>query len=129
MRVKELFIQNETYQLPSADYDKFKQRLDKCSKNPMCINNLKYDAETYIAKYARSHASKIENGDESGFIVESAIGDMVTKSDGSKQIDYIKLAGLAILMILIIMAIKERSIEYGLAALAVGAFSFYNAKK
>ena len=69
MQAKELFIYNETYPLPLDKYAEFKSRRDGCAKNPMCINRLKYDAETFIADFGKKHGSKIETGEESSFTI------------------------------------------------------------
>lgn len=69
MQAKELFIYNETYPLPLDKYAEFKSRRDGCAGNPMCINRLKYDAETFIADFGKKHGSKIETGEESSFTI------------------------------------------------------------
>jgi hypothetical protein len=68
-RARELFIFNETYPLPLDKYAEFKARKDDCANNPMCINRLKFDAETFIADFGKKHGMKIETGEESSFIV------------------------------------------------------------
>lgn len=68
MNVKELFIYNETYPLPLDKYAEFKTRRDGCVNNPMCMNKLKYDAESFIADWGKKHGAKIENGEESSFV-------------------------------------------------------------
>ena len=57
MNVKELFIFNETYPLPLDKYAEFKSRKDGCSSNPMCIDRLKSDAETFIADWGKKSGS------------------------------------------------------------------------
>lgn len=69
MQAKELFIYNETYPLPLDKYAEFKSRRDGCAGNPMCINRLKFDAETFIADFGKKHGSKIETGEESSFTI------------------------------------------------------------
>ena len=64
MKLKEVFIYNETYQLPIKEHGIFDSRVIKCSKNPMCLNNVKYDAETFISSFAKKVGTKIENGED-----------------------------------------------------------------
>ena len=68
MKVKNLFILNETYPLPLDKYAEFKSRKDGCKNNPMCTNKLKFDAETFIVGFAKKHGKKIETGEESSFV-------------------------------------------------------------
>jgi hypothetical protein len=68
VKVKNLFILNETYPLPLDKYAEFKSRKDGCKNNPMCTNKLKFDAETFIVGFAKKHGKKIETGEESSFV-------------------------------------------------------------
>ena len=120
MNVNEIFIYNETYQLPKEAFTRFKPRVQACNKNPMCLNNVKYDAETFIAGYAKKVGSKIENGEESSFFVGGNFADSVTTqtTDGQK-LNPIKILVLAGALYLTYRAITQKNLYIGMAALAV----------
>lgn len=101
MKVKELFIYNETYPLPVEKYNDFKTRLDLCTGNPMCITRIKADAESYISQWGKKNGSKLENGEESGFSVmkPSVVKEVSDKPKANTFliVALIVLAGLAII--------------------------------
>jgi hypothetical protein len=102
VKAKELFIYNETYPLPLDKYAEFKARRDGCAKNPMCINRLKFDAETFIADFGKKHGSKIETGEESSFTI-------VKDGDVQQKITQVKeekgTAGLIVIGALLILGV------------------------
>jgi hypothetical protein len=104
MNVKELFIFNETYPLPLDKYAEFKSRKDGCSSNPMCIDRLKSDAETFIADWGKKHGAKIENGEESNFIVlkdfETGVNNKVSNIKNFKEKDTTILIIIGALLVL-----------------------------
>lgn len=103
MNVKELFIYNETYPLPLDKYEEFKNRKNGCADNPMCINKLKYDAESFIADWGKKHGAKIENGEESSFVYLKD-GETITQKIKDKgNATLIIIAGLVILGVYSIM--------------------------
>ena len=112
MNVKELFIYNETYPLPLDKYAEFKSRRDGCSKNPMCINRLKFDAETFIADFGKKHGSKIETGEESSFVFLKD-GDFQQKITKVKEKDNTTLILIGALFALGIYAIIHKNTTVG----------------
>jgi len=121
MQAKELFIYNETYPLPLDKYADFKSRRDGCAGNPMCINRLKFDAETFIADFGKKHGSKIETGEESGYTVlkedsESKLPLPKAKESSLSKIKSIKnieLIAIGILVILGTYAFVKKSMMVG----------------
>jgi hypothetical protein len=112
MKAKELFIYNETYPLPLDKYAEFKSRRDGCAKNPMCINRLKYDAETFIADFGKKHGAKLETGEESSFTVIKD-GDFQRKITQVKEKGNTTLILVAALIILGIYAIIHKNTTIG----------------
>lgn len=112
MKAKELFIYNETYPLPLDKYNEFKSRKDGCANNPMCINRLKYDAETFIADFGKKHGSKIETGEESGFTILKDDIDLKSVSEIKKTKNY-ELIVLGILLALGAFAVIKKSMTVG----------------
>jgi hypothetical protein len=106
MKVKELFIYNETYPLPPEKYTDFKTRLDMCTNNPMCVNRVKADAESYIADFGKKNGSKLENGEESGFslLKEETSSEAVTKVSDKPKVNTFLVVALIILGALAIMS-------------------------
>ena len=106
MKVKELFIYNETYPLPPEKYTDFKTRLDMCTNNPMCVNRVKADAESYIADFGKKNGSKLENGEESGFslLKEETNSEAVTKVSDKPKVNTFLVVALIILGALAIMS-------------------------
>jgi len=112
MQAKELFIFNETYPLPLDKYAEFKSRRDGCAGNPMCINRLKYDAETFIADFGKKHGSKIETGEESGFTILK--DDILPKSISEvKETKNFELIVIGILVALAAFAFIKKSMAVG----------------
>lgn len=121
MQLRELFIYNETYQLPKDAYAMFKPRVQSCSKNPMCLNNVKYDAETYIAKFAKQVGKKIENGEESNFFVTKDVEDTITTSTNQgKQVNPAKIIVLLATMFFAYKAIIGKNLIMALVAIVLG---------
>jgi hypothetical protein len=106
MKVKELFIYNETYPLPPEKYTDFKTRLDMCTNNPMCVNRVKADAESYIADFGKKNGSKLENGEESGFslLKEETSSEAVTKVSDKPKVNTFLVVALIIIGALAIMS-------------------------
>lgn len=106
MKVKELFIYNETYPLPPEKHREFKTRLDMCTKNPMCVNRVKADAETFIAQWGKMNGSKLENGEESGFSImkEETSDKAVTKVENKPKVNTFLIATLVVLAVLAIIS-------------------------
>ncbi len=124
MQVKELFISNETYPLPLDQYPHYKSRVTKCSGNPMCLNNVKYDVETFIADFGRKNGSKLENGDESGFVTikDDVAPAVVAKTDEeNKTVPIITWVLLALIIIAFWYAIKKKNPLVAIIAIAVAA--------
>jgi hypothetical protein len=118
MRVKELFIYNETYPLPPEKYTDFKTRLDMCTNNPMCVNRVKADAESYIADFGKKNGSKLENGEESGFSVlkEETSSEAVTKvAEKPKLNTFIILA----LIVLGVLAVISKNMSLGILTIGL----------
>lgn len=113
MKAKELFIYNETYPLPLDKYNEFKSRKDGCANNPMCINRLKYDAETFIADFGKKHGSKIETGEESGFTILKDDVDLSKSVSEIKQKKNYELIVLGILLALAAFAVVKKSMAVG----------------
>jgi hypothetical protein len=113
-KARELFIYNETYPLPLDKYAEFKSRRDNCAGNPMCINRLKFDAETFIADFGKKHGSKIETGEESSFIIlkdsEQKIQQKITQI---KEKDNSTLIVASALIILGAFAIFKNNLSVG----------------
>ena len=121
MQLRELFIYNETYQLPKEAYAMFKPRVQSCSKNPMCLNNVKYDAETFIAKFAKQVGRKIENGEESNFFVTKDIEDTITSpSNGGKQVNPAKIIVLLATIFFAYKAIVGKNLIMASVAVVLG---------
>lgn len=121
MQLRELFIYNETYQLPKDAYATFKPRVQSCSKNPMCLNNVKYDAETFIAKFAKQVGRKIEQGEESNFFITKDIEDTVTSpSNGGKQVNPAKIIVLVATIFFAYKAIVGKNLIMALVAVVLG---------
>lgn len=110
MNVKELFIYNETYPLPLDKYEDFKSRREGCKGNPMCMNRLKFDAESFIADWGKKHGAKIENGEESSFIY---LKDSDTIKQKIKQKDNSVLIIIGALMILGVYSIIQKNMTVG----------------
>jgi len=129
MQARELFIYNETYPLPLDKYAEFKSRSDGCAGNPMCINRLKYDAETFIADFGKKHGTKIETGEESGFTILNESHFTLNKTSSSatevkepKSIG--TLAVIGILFALGILCVVQRNVTVGVAAIMLAIFLF-----
>jgi len=121
MQLRELFIYNETYQLPKDAYAMFKPRVRGCSENPMCLNNVKYDAETYIAKFAKQVGKKIENGEESNFFVTKDVEDTITTSTNQgRQVNPAKVIVLLATIFFAYKAIIGKNLIMALVAVVLG---------
>lgn len=110
MQVKELFIYNETYPLPLDKYQEFKSRRDGCVNNPMCMNKLKFDAESFIADWGKKHGAKIENGEESSFVY---VKDVDTIKQKIKEKDNTILIIIGALVILGVYSIIHKNTAIG----------------
>lgn len=113
MEARELFIYNETYPLPLDKYTEFKSRRDGCAGNPMCINRLKYDAETFIADFGKKHGSKIETGEESGFTILKDDINLPKSVSDIKENKNFELIVLVILVALAVFAFIKKSMAVG----------------
>jgi len=113
MQAKELFIFNETYPLPLDKYTEFKSRRDGCAGNPMCINRLKYDAETFIADFGKKHGSKIETGEESGFTILKDDIHLPKSVSEIKENKNFELIVIGILVALAAFAFIKKSMAVG----------------
>lgn len=122
--LKEVFIYNETYPLPKDVYDTYKSKVQGCSGNPMCLNNVKSDVESFISKWGRKSGIKLEDGDESGFMIlkedQNFSGDqapIVVKKNSN-----LKTLGNIAMIIFLIMAIKNKSLLFGGVAFTLAFF-------
>ncbi len=124
--LKEVFIYNETYPLPKDAYIKYKDMVNKCTGNDMCLNRAKTDVEDFISKWGRKNGKKIEEGDESGFTIlgESQEFFGEKSADGSEKFNYVKLTGVISIFILAAIAVHKKSILFGVATLAVATLIF-----
>lgn len=113
MEARELFIYNETYPLPLDKYTEFKSRRDGCAGNPMCINRLKYDAETFIADFGKKHGSKIETGEESGFTILKDDIHLPKSVSEIKETKNFELIVIGILVALAVFAFIKKSMAVG----------------
>lgn len=113
MQARELFIYNETYPLPLDKYTEFKSRRDGCAGNPMCINRLKYDAETFIADFGKKHGSKIETGEESGFTILKDDIHLPKSVSEIKETKNFELIVIGILLALAVFAFIKKSMAVG----------------
>ena len=131
MQAKELFIFNETYPLPLDKYAEFKSRRDGCASNPMCINRLKFDAETFIAEFGKKHGSKIETGEESSFTIVKDGGEAIKRE--IREIKEGSEAGNTILVLALfglgVFAIVRKSTFIGIAAILLGILFSADIKK
>ena len=120
MKLKEVFIYNETYQLTIKENGIFDSRVIKCSKNPMCLNNVKYDAETFISSFAKKVGTKIENGEESSFFVDNSnIQRVFTKTNNPEAISPIKVILIFVALFLAYKAITSKNVYMGIATIVI----------
>ncbi len=134
MKVNELFIYNETYPLPPDQYPTFKKRVDNCTKNPMCLSKVKYDVETFISGYGRKNGSKLENGDESGFLItppglsSPGVSDLPPSEQGgiASNDKNLMISGFIIGLFIasVWIAYKKRSIIFGIVAIIIAAIGW-----
>ena len=118
MKVKNLFILNETYPLPLDKYADFKSRKDGCKNNPMCTNKLKFDAETFIVGFAKKHGKKIETGEESSFVFvdDEETTSNFTGTDDVKKFDNTQLIVMGLVTAIAVYAIIKKDIRAGALA-------------
>ena len=118
MKVKNLFILNETYPLPLDKYAEFKSRKDGCKNNPMCTNKLKFDAETFIVGFAKKHGKKIETGEESSFVFvdDEETTSNFTGTDDVKKFDNTQLIVMGLVTAIAVYAIIKKDIRAGALA-------------
>lgn len=128
----ELFIVNEVY--PFSDekaFEYFKGRMNTCGKDEKCQSWVKYDAETYVKEHAMKVGVKVEelvdkknsatNTGESEFI---QLTNVKYEFKGDKT-DIIKWVVIAILIVLVLFAIKRKSMALGSVAVVGGAILFF----
>ncbi len=117
MQLQELFIYNETYQLPREEYLQFKRKVEGCSGNPMCLNNVKFEAESFIAKFGKKVGTKIENGEQSKFSMDGRFAEAITTrtTEGTK-LNPVKIAVLVGIILFVVLAIRKQSLYMGLGA-------------
>lgn len=121
MQLRELFIYNETYQLPKDAYAAFKPRVQNCSGNPMCLNNVKYDAETFIANFAKQIGAKIENGEESNFFITKDVEDTIkTSTKQGKQLNPAKIIILLATIFFAYKAVMGKNLIMAVVAITLG---------
>ena len=118
MKVKNLFILNETYPLPLDKYADFKSRKYGCKNNPMCTNKLKFDAETFIVGFAKKHGKKIETGEESSFVFvdDEETTSNFTGTDDVKKFDNTQLIVMGLVTAIAVYAIIKKDIRAGALA-------------
>lgn len=125
-KLKPVFIYNETYPLPEDAYKHYSGKVAACSKNPMCLNNVKSDVEGYIAKWGKQAGIKIEEDEESSFTILKDNEDFDVKAvpgSGSKS-NIVKIAGIVLIITFAVLAIQKKSILYGIITLLLIGFVF-----
>jgi hypothetical protein len=115
VKVKNLFILNETYPLPLDKYAEFKSRKDGCKNNPMCTNKLKFDAETFIVGFAKKHGKKIETGEESSFVFvdDEEPTSNFTGTDSAKKLDNTQMILIGLITAIAVYALIKKNIMTG----------------
>ena len=122
MKLQELYIFNETYHLPKEEYLKFKGKVDACSDNPMCLNDVKSEAESFISAFGKKVGTKIENGEQSKFSMDGRFADSITtKTTDGPKLNPIKILVLVGIIFFVVMAIRNKSVYMGFGAIFLGA--------
>lgn len=124
LELKEVFIYNETYPLPKDAYLHYKGKVMACSSNPMCLNNVKSDVESFISKWGRKNGIKLEDDNqESSFIILSEDqdfdGSVENKGESGLNSNVARFGAMAIVLILAILSIYKKNVWIGIGTVAM----------
>ena len=125
-KLKQVFIYNETYPLPEDAYKHYSGKVAACSKNPMCLNNVKSDVEGYIAKWGKQAGIKIEEDDESSFTIlkDGEDFDVMAVPGSKRNLSIVKVAGIVLIIVFAVLSIQKKSILYGIITLLLTGLVF-----